>query len=179
MAIIVPSYRNARDATVKTGRSGRKDVILPQGQGFGMAEIEPTTPRSSRNLTPLDAERWQTVPLVDGETEAESPPLRAPATLPRLQIAQSGRAIEVRTSQVCETRRLDPSLGLFPDLDLSQEGHEAIWVSVVTRAFSAMIGIATSRIWEAPIGRISTTSAWCLSSPTPSGMEMSSASAAS
>jgi pSer/pThr/pTyr-binding forkhead associated (FHA) protein len=100
-----------------------------QGQESGMAEIEPTTPESSGNLTPPDAERWQTAPLAEGETEVESPSPKAPATLLRLRIAQSGRTIEARTSQVCEIGRPDPGLGLFPDLDLSQEGPEAIWVS--------------------------------------------------
>lgn len=76
-----------------------------------MGETEPFRPE------PVDEspapERWDTVPLAEGEGKLG--PLPAPATLLRLRVAQSGRP--------------DPSLGLIPDLDLSSEGPEAPWVS--------------------------------------------------
>ncbi|WP_376792523.1 FHA domain-containing protein [Thermoflexus sp.] len=76
-----------------------------------------------------EAEHWHTAPLAEGETEPEEAPPTTPAALLRLRIAHTGRTIEVRSHQTCEIGRLDPSLGLVPDLDLSQEGPEAIWVS--------------------------------------------------
>lgn len=90
-----------------------------------MGETEPFRPE------PVDEspapERWDTAPLAEGEGELE--PLPAPATLLRLRVAQSGRTIEIRRDQACEIGRPDPSLGLIPDLDLSSEGPEALWVS--------------------------------------------------
>lgn len=90
-----------------------------------MGETEPFRPE------PVDKspapERWDTAPLAEGEGELE--PLPAPATLLRLRVAQSGRTIEIRRDQAYEIGRPDPSLGLIPDLDLSSEGPEALWVS--------------------------------------------------
>ncbi len=94
-----------------------------------MPELNSLEWESSGEPSIPEAERWHTAPLAEGETGLEESSLATPAALLRLRIAHTGRAIEVRSHQVCEIGRSDPSLGLVPDLDLSQEGPEAIWVS--------------------------------------------------
>lgn len=94
-----------------------------------MSELNPPQPEPLGEQIPPEAEGWHTAPLAEGETGLEELFPATPATLLRLRIASSGRTIEVRSHQVCEIGRSDPSLGLVPDLDLSQEGSEAIWVS--------------------------------------------------
>ncbi len=94
-----------------------------------MPEINPLDLESHGEYAASEAERWHTAPLAEEGQEPEALPPPIPAALLRLRIAQSGRVVEVRSDQVCEIGRPDPSLGLTPDLDLSQEGAEAIWVS--------------------------------------------------
>ncbi len=94
-----------------------------------MSELNPLELKPSEEQIPSDAERWHTAPLAEGETGLEELPPVTPAALLRLRIAHTGYEIEVHSHEVCEIGRSDPSLGLIPDLDLSQEGPEAIWVS--------------------------------------------------
>ncbi len=96
-------------------------VIMPMLNPF---ELEP-----SEEPFPSEAEGWHTAPLAESEAGSEEVPPAAPAALLRLRIAHTGRTVEVRSHQSYEIGRADPSLGLLPDLDLSQEGPEAIWVS--------------------------------------------------
>lgn len=94
-----------------------------------MAEINAHEPKSLEGETYPDSEGWHTAPLAESGAEPEGPSPATPATLLRLRIAQSGHTIEVRAHQACEIGRPDPGLGLTPDVDLSTEGPEAIWVS--------------------------------------------------
>lgn len=94
-----------------------------------MSELNPLELESAKEGVSPEVERWQTAPLAEGEAGLEELPPATPAALLRLRIAHTGRRIEVRSHQTCEIGRSDPSLGLAPDLDLSREGPEAIWVS--------------------------------------------------
>jgi len=94
-----------------------------------MAELNPLEPEPAPEGASHEAERWHTAPLAEGEAGMEALTPAMPATLLRLRVAATGRTIEVRSHQACEIGRSDPHLGLAPDLDLSQEGPEAIWVS--------------------------------------------------
>lgn len=95
-----------------------------------MSEINPTNHQEApREQVSAETERWHTAPLTEEEGLLEELSRTVPAALLRLRIARTGHTIEVRSHETCEIGRSDPSLGVVPDLDLSHEGPEAIWVS--------------------------------------------------